>query len=153
MPAVPELQSQLHRAARNVLGDARVPMKFADTAKLGLFEGVAFEAMRMRTVAPLIFLEANETTELSGIEIPAGTAVFVLTRPASLDDNNYRDAKAFTLYGRNCSRRPARRHPLVTQGRSSIRAAQQFGLNRRTSVRERIDSSVEWVKSIGATGD
>jgi cytochrome P450 len=92
----PELQSQLHRAARNALGDARVPMTFADTAKLGLFEGVAFEAMRMRTVAPMIFLEANETTELAGIEIPAGTAVFVLTRPASLDDNNYRDAKAFT---------------------------------------------------------
>jgi cytochrome P450 len=92
----PELQSQLQGAARNTLGEARVPMKFADTAKLGLFEGVAFEAMRMRTVAPIIFLEANETTELAGIEIPKGTPVFVLTRPASLDDDNYRDAKAFT---------------------------------------------------------
>ena len=48
-------------------------MTFADTAKLGLFEGVAFEAMRMRTVARLIFLEANESTELAGIEIPKGT--------------------------------------------------------------------------------
>jgi cytochrome P450 len=90
-----ELQSQLHGAAREVLGEARVPMTFADTAKLGLFEGVAFEAMRMRTVAPVIFLEANEDTELAGIEVPKGTAVFVLTRPASLDDNNYRDAGEF----------------------------------------------------------
>jgi cytochrome P450 len=48
-------------------------MTFADTAQLGLFEGVAFEAMRMRTVARLIFLEANESTELAGIEIPKGT--------------------------------------------------------------------------------
>ena len=55
-------------------------MTFADTAKLGLFEGVAFEAMRMRPVAPLNFLEANETTELAGIEIK-GTPVFLLTRP------------------------------------------------------------------------
>ncbi len=37
-----------------------------------------------------------EKTELAGLEIPKGTAVFLLTRPASLDDNNYRDAKAFT---------------------------------------------------------
>ncbi len=96
LAAKPELQSQLHRSARNALGEARVPVKFADTTKLGLFEGVAFEAIRMRTVAPIIFLEANETTELAGLEIPKGTAVFLLTRPASLDDNNYRDAKAFT---------------------------------------------------------
>jgi cytochrome P450 len=91
----PELQSQLHRAALEVLGEARVPMTFADTAKLGLFEGAAFEAMRMRTVAPLNYLEANESTELAGIEIPRGTPVFLLTRPATLDDNNYRDAKDF----------------------------------------------------------
>ena len=90
-----ELQARLHRAAVDALGDARVPMTFADTAKLGLFEGVAFEAMRMRPVAPLNFLEANETTELGGIEIPKGTPVFLLTRPATLDDDNYQDAKAF----------------------------------------------------------
>ena len=91
----PELQAQLHRAALDALGEARVPMTFADTAKLGLFEGVAFEAMRMRPVAPLNFLEANETTELAGIEIPKGTPVFLLTRPATLDDNNYQDAMDF----------------------------------------------------------
>ncbi len=91
----PELQARLHGAAREALGESRVPMTFADTAKLGLFEGAAFEAMRMRPVAPLNFLEANETTELSGIEIPKGTPVFLLTRPATLDDNNYRDAKDF----------------------------------------------------------
>jgi cytochrome P450 len=50
----------------------------------------------LRTVVPVIFLEANENAELADIEIPKGTPVFVLTRPASLDDNNYRDAKAFT---------------------------------------------------------
>ena len=49
----------------------------------------------MRPVAPMLFLEANQDIELAGIEIPGGTPVFVLTRPATLDDNNYRDAKAF----------------------------------------------------------
>ena len=91
----PELQSQLHHAALDALGEARVPMTFADTTKLGLFEGVAFEAMRMRPVTPLNFQEAAENTELAGIEIPKGTPVFLLTRPATLDDNNFQDAKDF----------------------------------------------------------
>ena len=43
----------------------------------------------MRPVAPLNLLEANESAELAGIEIPKGTPVFLLTRPATLDDNNY----------------------------------------------------------------
>jgi cytochrome P450 len=89
------LQSRLHQAALSALGDARVPATFAETAKLGLFEGTVFEAMRMRSVSPLIFLEANENVELAGIEVPKGTPVFLLTRPATLDDDNYRDAKAF----------------------------------------------------------
>jgi cytochrome P450 len=90
-----ELQAKLHDAARDALGDARVPTTFADTARLGLFEGVAFEAMRMRPVSVLHFLEANDDAELAGIHIPKGTPVFLLTRPASLDDNNYQDAKDF----------------------------------------------------------
>jgi cytochrome P450 len=91
----PGLQSRLHRAALEALGEARVPMTFADTTKLGLFEGVAFEAMRMRPVTPLNFAEATENTELAGIEIPKGTPVFLLTRPATLDDNNFQDANEF----------------------------------------------------------
>jgi cytochrome P450 len=90
-----DLQAKLHDAARDALGDARVPMTFADTTRLGLFEGVAFEAMRMRPVSALHFLEANEAAELAGIRIPNGTPVILLTRPASLDDNNYQDAKDF----------------------------------------------------------
>lgn len=120
----PELQAQLHRAALDALGEARVPMTFADTAKLGLFEGVAFEAMRMRPVAPLNFLEANETTELAGIEIPKGTPVFLLTRPATLDDNNYRDATDFR------PERWAGRRESAREGHST-RAFLQFGAGPR----------------------
>ena len=76
----------------------------------------------MRPVAPLNFLEANETTELAGIEIPKGTPVFLLTRPATLDDNNYKERKDFkperwvgrresgrkgTVQGRSCTLAPA----------------------------------------------
>ena len=120
----PELQSRLHRAAVDALGETRVPMTFADTAKLGLFEGVAFEAMRMRPVAPLNFLEANESTELAGIEIPKGTPVFVLTRPATLDDNNYEGAKDF---------KPERWVGRRESGRDghSARAFMQFGAGPR----------------------
>ena len=91
----PELQSRLHSAALDALGEARMPMTFADTAKLDLFEGVALEGMRFRPVVPLLFLEANDDTDLAGIEIPKGTPVLLLTMPAGFDDNNYRNAKAF----------------------------------------------------------
>jgi cytochrome P450 len=103
----PELQSEMHRAAEEVFGEARLPVSFADTAKLDLFEGVALEAIRMRPVAPLLFLEANHDIELFGIEIPRGTPVFLLTRPAGLDDNNYREAAAFDP-GRWMGRRETR---------------------------------------------
>jgi cytochrome P450 len=91
----PELQSRLHESARESLGDARVPTNFDDTAKLGLFEGVAFEALRMRAVVPVISLESNEDTELAGIQIPKGTPIFLLTRPSTLDDSNYGNAREF----------------------------------------------------------
>ena len=117
----PHLQSRLHRAALDAMGDARVPETFGDTAKLGLFEGVAFEAMRMRPVAPLNFLEANENVELAGIEIPKGTPMFVLTRPASLDDSNYQDAKDF---------KPERWIDRAREGHST-RAFMQFGAGAR----------------------
>jgi hypothetical protein len=51
-------------------------MHFADTAKLGLFEGVAFEALRMRSVSARALLESNEDTELAGIEIPKAPPCF-----------------------------------------------------------------------------
>jgi cytochrome P450 len=92
----PEAQEQLHNAALDALGQARIPTTFADTAKLDIFEGVAFEGMRLRPVVPLIFLEANDDIELAGIEVPKGTPVFLLTRPAGLEDKNYRNANAFT---------------------------------------------------------
>jgi cytochrome P450 len=119
-----ELQARLQRAAVEALGEARLPMTFADTARLGLFDGVAFEAMRMRPVAPLNFLEANEHTELGGIEVPKGTPVFLMTRPATLDDANYQDAKAFKPERWMGKRESAR------EGHSA-RAFMQFGAGPR----------------------
>ena len=78
----------------------------------------------MRPVAPLNFLEANETTELAGIEIPKGTPVFLLTRPATLDDNNYQDAIDFK------PERWAGRRESTREGHST-RAFLQFGAGPR----------------------
>ena len=91
----PDLQQRLQAAAREALPDTLLPTTFADTSKLGLFEGAAFEAMRMKAVTPMSYLEANEDTVLGGYAIPKGTPVFVLTRPPALEDSHFRAAADF----------------------------------------------------------
>ena len=71
-----DLQLRLHSAALDALGDAHIPKTFADTAKLGLFEGAAFEAMRMRPVVPLIALQTNENVEFGGSRSPGALRCF-----------------------------------------------------------------------------
>jgi len=124
----PELLSQLHRAAVNALGEACVPMTFADTAKLGLFEGVALETMRTRAVAPLIFLETNESTELAGIEIPTPVLAFGMPRVSSRSDGSVR-AKARvtdTTRRRSCISALDRRPSTLACWRRAIRKVPTF---------------------------
>ncbi len=45
--------------------------------------------MRLKSVAPLIFLEALKDNQLNGIHVPAGTPLFLLTRHCALQDNFY----------------------------------------------------------------
>jgi cytochrome P450 len=79
-------------------------MTFADTARLGLFQGVAFEAMRMRPVSVLHFLEANEATELAGIQVPKGTPDAKEFKPERWVDRRQsvcapHSTRAFTQFG------------------------------------------------------
>ncbi|MCB9570460.1 MAG: cytochrome P450 [Kofleriaceae bacterium] len=78
-----------------VAGDAAVPADLDTANRLHRITGVAQEAMRLHPVAPSMFVEANHDVVLGDLELPAGTNVAGLIRPAAVDDANFADAAAF----------------------------------------------------------
>jgi cytochrome P450 len=78
-----KLQRRVAEEARSVLGGARVPPDAEVAGALVYGEAVLREAMRVKSAAPLLFLEALQHTTVAGVELPAGTRVLALTRYAA----------------------------------------------------------------------
>ena len=53
------------------------------------------ETMRLRPVAPMLFLQTNVATAIGDLQVPAQTPVAVLTRPPAVDAQNFTQPKAF----------------------------------------------------------
>ncbi len=88
-------QTELHAAAREVLGEAPVCPGFEDVRRLDVFEACAHEATRFKPIVPLLFLEPLVDVELAGVQLPAGTPLFFVLRPAMLDERHFADPQAF----------------------------------------------------------
>lgn len=73
---------RLRTEVDRVLGSARVPESLEQARALDYAAAAVNEAMRLRPVAPLLYLEAAEDTVLGGIALPRGTLVILLTRPS-----------------------------------------------------------------------
>jgi cytochrome P450 len=78
-----------------LLGPDVLPESFDTARELGSIERCANEAMRLRPVAPMFFMESNRATTLDGIAVPAGTFVICLTRPGAVDPVVSGDAAHF----------------------------------------------------------
>jgi cytochrome P450 len=115
-------QSQLHAAARAVLGDAPVCSAFESVRHLEVFEAMANEATRFKPIVPLLFLEPLEDVRLAGVAVPKGTALFFVLRPAMLDDRHFADAELF---------RPERWATGHSMQPHDMRAYAQFGAGPR----------------------
>ncbi len=87
------LQERLHQQARSVLGASTVAPDMATIRALPAFEGLVDEALRLRPVVPIIFLETVQERMLGDVRLPAGTPVFLITRPAMLDEQHFGDAQ------------------------------------------------------------
>ncbi|ABM96335.1 cytochrome P450 [Methylibium petroleiphilum] len=77
------------------LGDARLPPSFDAARGLASIEASVGEAMRLKPVAPLLFMEANRETALAGFRLPPGAVVFCLMRRAALDARLAEDVADF----------------------------------------------------------
>jgi cytochrome P450 len=116
----PEIQQSMREEACRVLGNRETIDAFADLERLEFIEAVALESMRLKPVAPALFLEANEDMVVRDTFIPKGTNILALTSLDALADENFSHAGEF---------RPERWLPAKRPGtwNHNIRAFMPFG--------------------------
>jgi cytochrome P450/nitrite reductase/ring-hydroxylating ferredoxin subunit len=79
----------------DVLGGGAVPRSIEDVNRLSFAGAVANETMRLRPVAPLLFLEPCRDTVVGGIAIPRGTLVVLAIRAPAVIPENFGDPTVF----------------------------------------------------------
>src|SRR5215831_5311305 len=94
MTTVPAVQHTMQQEADAVLGAAPLLPDVQAQDRLRYIEAVAYETLRLKSVAPLLFFEPTQPVDLGGVHLPAGTALFLLTRYGGLQEH------AFTAAGR-----------------------------------------------------
>jgi cytochrome P450 len=72
-----------------------VPRDLEQARSLTFAEACAQEAMRLRPVAPVLFLDAVQDTQVGQVRVTKGTTVFCLMRCAAVDEANVGDAGEF----------------------------------------------------------
>lgn len=77
------------------LGDARLLEDFERARHLPFVEACINETMRLRPVAPLIFLESRHATRLGDVALASDDLVICLMRPDALDTARQADARQF----------------------------------------------------------
>jgi cytochrome P450 len=95
MTDYPAIQHAMQQEVDTVLGEARLLQHFQEHERLPYIEAVAHETIRLKSVASVLFLETNHAVELSGVHLPAGTAVFLLTRQCGLQERAFIAARQF----------------------------------------------------------
>jgi cytochrome P450 len=91
----PEIQAQMQAEATQVVGNAGMLSQLADAERLNFIEAVTHETMRLKPVAPILFLESNEDVEIGGVAMPKGTALFLLTLHGCMSDTHFGAADQF----------------------------------------------------------
>jgi cytochrome P450 len=106
----PASRMRLQAEADAVLGSARTPSSAETVDGMGFAEAVFREAARLKSVAPIIFVEPLADTAVAGVELPAGTRIACLTRqvgrpevPERFDParwlSNGHDQRTFLAFG------------------------------------------------------
>ena len=91
----PEIQARMQAEASQVMGSAGQLSQLADAERLEYIEAVTHETMRLKPVAPIIFLETIEDVEIGGVAVPKETALFLLTLHGCMQDTHFGAADQF----------------------------------------------------------
>lgn len=90
-----EASAALVRECDAALGTERVPVDLEQAGSLRYASAVANEAMRLRPVAPMIFLESNHDTTVGDVAFPKGSLAVLLTRLSAIDGAHFAEPQAF----------------------------------------------------------
>ena len=91
----PAVQAKRQDEADRILGPAHRPPDYASTAELRYIEAVAHETMRLKPVAPFLWVEPTEDMVIGDVHVPKGTAVNALTAHVAMSADNFADSKSF----------------------------------------------------------
>jgi len=91
----PELNAALQSDVDSVLGASALPADQATADQLSSLLPVINETMRLKPVAPVLFLEANEPTVVGDLSLEKDEALCVLTRLPAVDPVRVPNATAF----------------------------------------------------------
>jgi cytochrome P450 len=91
----PAVQRTMQQEADAVLGEARLLPEFQAHERLRYIEAAAHETLRLKSVAPVLSMEPMQAVEVGGLHLPAGTAVFLLTRYGGLHESAFTNAGQF----------------------------------------------------------
>jgi cytochrome P450 len=94
LAAMPEVQARAHQEVDSVVTPGVVPT-MEQIRQMPYLAGVAQEVLRLRSSAPLLYVEALEDTVVADVAVPKGTMVIGLTRHISMNDSAFGDAKSF----------------------------------------------------------
>jgi cytochrome P450 len=91
----PEVARRLTEEADAVLGPLRVAERLELESALKFTAATAHETMRLKPVAPILLLEAEEPKVVGDIAIPRGTVVAMLMRRGSMNERYFERPDAF----------------------------------------------------------
>jgi len=91
----PGVFEKMTEEVNRVLGSKDTPPAFEDLDRLVWIDAVAQEAMRLKPVAPFLFLENLQPMDLRGYQIPQNTLLATLFLTNYLDEKYFSDPLAF----------------------------------------------------------
>ena len=91
----PEIQVRMREEAEQVVGRVGMLGQLQDAERLKYIEAVAHETMRLKPVAPILFLETNEDVEVGDVSIPKATPLMLLTLHPALQGAHFATAAQF----------------------------------------------------------
>jgi cytochrome P450 len=91
----PEVQRRMRAEADAVLGTGTTVEDVDTAGRLPYVEAVVKETMRVRPIAPVLFLEPNKDTVIGGVTVRRGTPVFLVTMYYARRDSHFAHSAVF----------------------------------------------------------